>query len=118
MSDHKNACPHCGEVVTFDSALAGRATQCPKCQQLFSLEPPKTVPRGKILPGQYRGLALLLLIVGAITFVSAILFCWTAVPGVILMAIGAALNKTRQCSECGNKVAMSSKLCPTCRCQF
>jgi len=40
------------------------------------------------------------------------------VIGIILLVVGARMTYSRICSDCGNKVEKTSKLCPTCGVRF
>lgn len=40
------------------------------------------------------------------------------VIGIILLIVGARMTYQLVCSECGNKIIRTSKLCPACRTEF
>ena len=51
------------------------------------------------------------------------IFGWYSNPffsiiGLVLLIAGSSLSKTRICSECGNKVEKTSRICPACRVQL
>lgn len=63
---------------------------------------------------QAFGLVVLLIAVGQFLFpqLVGVGLCLFAVT---VFAAGSMLDKIHICSECGNRVEVTSKLCPTCR---
>ena len=127
----KIACPSCGGHIEFPPDMAGQIINCPHCSLSVALQIPGYTPPQPIAPlptapqaaarkiaGDNEGLAFVLALVGIILCGAAIFTCWTALPGLILLAIGSSQSQSRKCSECGSKVSMSAKFCPACKSTF
>ena len=63
----------------------------------------------------FAGAGCLVQLVGLV--LCALLFPWGIIPGVILLLVGGRMGPT-VCSNCGNQVVQTSKLCPSCSAEF
>ena len=126
MDELKIACPSCQGHIAFPVNMHGQVIPCPHCSLSVPLVIPNyvrppAVPRvtkGRKISDGNNGLAVVLAVVGIILMFSAVLVCWTIIPAIILMVIGASISGGKKCSECGSKTSSSAKLCPGCKCQF
>ncbi len=138
-------CQHCAQRIEADEALRGLLVQCPACgadteapQQPLTMplhlaahrvpsshQPrPHHAPRAPQQSTRARKKTPLLggVDVTLLQITGIALILWSplglaGLAGLILIIIGQC-RVVRHCSACGNTVARTSKLCPTCGASF
>lgn len=83
------------------------------------IAPPPDVIGQKIKKGEFAGAGAGVQAIGLVVFIVGLALHWIFVPvGLVLLIIGGRMAFRFLCSECGNRVEKTSRICPHCHAHF